>query len=184
MGREIRSVPPGWEHPKTERANHRLGIMEEDFQPLHDHSADDAFKEWMDEYQTWLLSKFAKVRQEHPDLNYDAARPYHCFCAWHGEPPDPKYYRPPWKEEEATWLQMYETVSEGTPVSPAFATKEELVDYLVAHGDFWDQKRGHGGWKRENAERFVGVGWAPSMMVRSTPEGNEIKTPRDGIIGT
>jgi hypothetical protein len=115
------------------------------YQPLHDMDVETAFRNWMDEWSKWVGLEFIRVRLEHPDLKYDAARPYHCFCNWHGEPPDPKYYRPPWTEAEATWFQMYATVSEGTPVSPPFATKEELVEYLVANGDYWDQKRGHGG---------------------------------------
>jgi hypothetical protein len=77
-----------------------------------------------------------------------------------------------------TWFQVYETVSEGTPVTPPFATKEELVDYLVANGDFWDQHRGDGGWSRENAEAFVGAGFAMSLVV-NTATGT-IKAPRDG----
>ena len=73
-----------------------------------------------------------------------------------------------------TWWQVYETVSEGTPVTPPFETQEELVEYLVANGDFWDQsRRAKGGssmpcgpWPREQAKKFVlGRGWAPSLIV-------------------
>lgn len=87
-------------------------------------------------------------------------------------------YRPDWKPEEATWFQMYETVSEGTPVTPPFETREELVEYLVANGCFWDQKRRARGlsgdwmrcspWTREEATKFVfGDGWMPSMTVQN-----------------
>lgn len=51
-----------------------------------------------------------------------------------GGPPQRACYCP-WKPEDATWLQVWETVSEGTPVTPPFATRQELVDYLVQHGD-------------------------------------------------
>ena len=68
---------------------------------------------------------------------------------------------------------MYETVSEGTPVTPHFAMKAELVDYLVEYGTFWDDGKG---WHREIAERFVDTGYAPSMII----ENDVIKTPRDG----
>jgi len=48
-------------------------------------------------------------------------RPYEPSAQdWAGGPPDKEYYRPAWTEEEATAFQMYETVSEGTPVSPFF----------------------------------------------------------------
>ncbi len=88
-------------------------------------------------------------------------------------PPDPEYYRPQWGEGLATWWQVYETVSEGTPVTPPFATREELVEYLVENGDFWDQARRKRGWtitdcapwSRATAEKFVlGSGCAPSMI--------------------
>jgi hypothetical protein len=55
-------------------------------------------------------------------------------------PPDPAYYRP-WKDDEATWYQVWETESEGTPISPPFATREELVEYLVNNGGFSQVKR-------------------------------------------
>lgn len=189
MGREIRMVPPNWEHPKTTRPNHRLGRMEECYQPLYDNDFETAMQAWLDELEEW---KNGKMAEEAADPKFgtgiDTTQPYRSFCEWSHCAPTPEYYRPVWKED-CTWIQMYETVSEGTPVSPAFATPEELIDYLVANGDFWDQKRRAEGncsmecgpWKRENAERFVRGGWAPSMMVMHTAEGTEIKTARDGI---
>jgi hypothetical protein len=35
------------------------------------------------------------------------------------------------QDKEATWFQAWETVTEGTPVTPPFATTDELVDYLA-----------------------------------------------------
>lgn len=79
---------------------------------------------------------------------------------------------------EGEWWQVWETVSEGSPVTPAFATRDELITYLVEHGDAWDQKRGDGGWAREAAESFVGTGWAPSLI--GSP--GALREPRDGGI--
>jgi hypothetical protein len=70
------------------------------------------------------------------------------------------------------WWQVWETVSEGSPVSPAFATGEELVEYLVEGGDAWTRSRqakNEATWdkppSREAAMRFVfGAGWTPTMM--------------------
>lgn len=76
---------------------------------------------------------------------------------------------------EGSWWQVWETVSEGSPVTPAFATAQELIDYLVEYGDAWDQKRGDGGWNRTSAENFVGSGWSPSMVL----EAGEIKTAKN-----
>lgn len=63
------------------------------------------------------------------------------------------------------WWQVWETVSEGSPVTPAFATDAELIDYLVAEGDAWTQGRGDGGWTLENAVAFVSAGWAMSGIM-------------------
>ncbi len=105
--------------------------------------------------QEWLDGLAAHKPEEHDGDDY---------WEWWGPPPDREYHRP-WKDEEATWFQLWETVSEGTPVSPPFATAEELVQYLATNGDHWDQKRGRGGWGIESARSFVAAGWAPSFAV-------------------
>lgn len=106
-------------------------------------------------------------------------------CDGEGLDPDVKEVYDAWEQTpipNGSWWQVWETVSEGSPVTPAFATDAELIDYLVVNGDARDQKRGDGGWSRENAEKFVSVGWAPSAMVVSGPEGAAMHTPRDGGI--
>lgn len=165
MGREIRKVPANWEHPKQE------GRYDGRLQPMFDRTFADAAREWKDEYAAW-------ERGERPDYCKDENRALE-FWEWHGGPPDRAYYRP-WQDSEAAWFQVWETVSEGTPVTPPFATRDELIDYLATHGDLWDQKRGDGPWEREAAAKFVNRGWAPSMIVESTPSGNQVFAPRDG----
>lgn len=160
MGREVRKVPPHWDHPDQERGS---GL-----QPMFDQRFEDAAREWKEGFAAWEARTDENWREDRGE-----------WWEWHGEPPDRAYYRP-WRDEEATWFQVWETVTEGTPVTPPFATKEELVDHLVAKGDDWDQQRGNGGWNREAAERFVGAGWAPSMMVERTARGTTIHEPRDG----
>ena len=158
MGREIRMVPPNWEHPKKRAYNPRTNQMEDNYQPMYDRGYHEACKEWYKECSEYTPDG---------DCQY-----YH---EWAGNPPDEDYHRPDWKDEEQTWIQVYETVSEGTPVTPPFATKEELVDYLVENGDFWDQSRGHGGWSRESAESFVDSGWRPTGIM----QGGNVKMARD-----
>lgn len=72
--------------------------------------------------------------------------------------------------------QVWETVSEGSAITPVFATREALIDYLVEGGDGWDRKRGDGGWSRENAESFVNAAWAPSLI----GVAGDLHAPRDG----
>ena len=149
MGREIRRVVPNWEHPKKEHSDQ--------YQPLYDRSFEEACKEWVKGFESWLDGT-------HPDFKEYGDK--YTYWEWEGEPPDRKYYRPHWADEDATWYQLYETVSEGTPVSPPFETKKELVDYLVENGDFWCQTRiDERPPTREQATRLVEGGWAPSMMM-------------------
>lgn len=53
---------------------------------------------------------------------------------WFGQAPDQEKYMPDWPEDERTHLMMYETTSEGTPISPAFETPEELARWLADNG--------------------------------------------------
>ncbi len=173
MGREIRMVPPNWSHPKLDPNGSNNPYRHEGFQPMHDEHYDDALTSW--------LADFDRIRA---DGVPDSEKEYYPrgLGDWFKDypPPDPDMYRT-WRDNEATWFQVWQTVSEGSPVTPPFATRAELVDYLVKHGDFWDQKRREGGWKREHAEKFVNAGWAPSMMVEVTAAGSIVKEPRDGI---
>ena len=61
--------------------------------------------------------------------------------------------------------QVWETVSEGSPISPVFATPEELVDYLAEGGDEWCRHSGNPPPSREAATKFVESGFAMSMIV-------------------
>lgn len=87
------------------------------------------------------------------------------------------------------WWQVWETVSEGSPVSPPFATPEELIDYLVEGGDAWTRDRqatGRASWdrppSREAATRFVlGTGWVPSVVVQHNPDGTVERKAGIGI---
>lgn len=47
----------------------------------------------------------------------------------HGKPCRERYM-PDWPERRKTHFQMYENVTEGTPVSPVMASKKELAQWL------------------------------------------------------
>lgn len=61
---------------------------------------------------------------------------------------------PQWNSEEATCYQIYENVSEGTPVSPVFETTSAMEDWIVAN------------WKitNEAAKKFIELGYAPTFV--------------------
>ena len=173
MGREVRMVPPNWAHP--ERDPEKNQYRHKGLQPMYDERFDDRFAEWLADFDRVRAGNLNEIERECYTSDFPLAE----WLLDEGTPLDPTYYRP-WHDEEATWFQVWETVSEGTPVTPPFATQAELVDYLVANGDEWDRKRGHGGWPRAAAEQFVGRGWSPSMVVEKTETGTKIFEPRDG----
>jgi hypothetical protein len=51
-----------------------------------------------------------------------------------GHRPDPSDYMPNWPDSERTHVQMYMTVSPGTPISPVCETPEDLARWLVDNG--------------------------------------------------
>lgn len=150
MGRQLRRVPPNWDHPK-QSCQHIYDKCErnECYIPLYDETYENAAETW--------LKDFKEYKAEEHDNIY--------FWDWHGMPPEIDSYRT-YKDEDATWYQVYETISEGTPVTPPFEKKEELIEYLVNYGDFWNQSRNERGYSKENAEKFVNEsGYAPSLVV-------------------
>lgn len=123
MGREIRRVPEGWEHPRKPNG---------DFQPMSDYTFADALDTWRGE------------------------RPYYDSDADHekDKPVDRGDYRPEW-DTDPTHYQFYENVTEGTPLSPVFATEQELEDWLVESGTC----------NREQAKAFIKRGYVPTFRV-------------------
>lgn len=91
------------------------------------------------------------------------------------ECPDPATYMPVFEipEAERGWC-LYETVSEGTPVTPVFGTAGQLVDHLVAVGEDW----GQGPYRREAAERLVATGSSFGSFV-SLGDGRVLHGARD-----
>jgi hypothetical protein len=78
------------------------------------------------------------------------------------EKPDPADYMPVFDvpEPELGWC-LYETVSEGTPVTPVFATAEDLIDHLATVGQDHDQQP----MRRASAETIVSTGGTIASMV-------------------
>lgn len=142
MGRELRRVPLGWEHPKNERGHH---------QPLHDRTFEEAYAEWAQERQDWLDDKDGERTRIQNKYYEGKDVPYERYA---GTSPDPKYYRPAWPDAVVMGYCMYETVSEGTPVSPVFAELQQLEDWLVEQGT-----------DRESAKAFCEHGWVPSFVM-------------------
>lgn len=57
--------------------------------------------------------------------------------------------------------QVWETVSEGSPISPVFADREGLIRWLMSPAYSWGVSQPL---TREQAENFTGSGWAPTFI--------------------
>jgi hypothetical protein len=71
------------------------------------------------------------------------------------------------KPPEGEGWQLWQTVSEGGPISPVFETPEELARWMASPAYTWGASK-HETISYESALSFVKSGWAPSFV--STPE--------------
>lgn len=145
MGREVRRVPKDWQHPKKENGR---------YQPMHDRSYRAAAEEWREAEAAWNRGEFPDYASEE-----NRKMPY---SEWAGEHPNEMYYMPDWTDAERTHYQMYETTSEGTPISPVMETPEELARWLADNGAsaFAGQTASYEAWLR-----VCQGGYAPSAMI-------------------
>lgn len=64
---------------------------------------------------------------------------------------------------EGEGWQLWQTVSEGGPISPVFATAEELAEWMASPAYTWGASK-HSRISYESALEFIKVGWAPSFV--------------------
>lgn len=120
MGREVRRVPADWQHPH-DGTTYRDGSIR--YISLFEGPFSVHLAEYEAEKAKWERGEFPSYADEDSKkLSYSE---------WDGDPPSAEDYMPEWTEEEKTHLMMYETCSEGSPISPAFKTPEELARWLV-----------------------------------------------------
>lgn len=127
MGREIRMVPKGWQHPKGDEGR---------YIPLLKGSFAHADAEWNDGHAAWQRGEVENYTPGESKWRPKPASALDCasYTEWSGERPSPDDYMPNFPEGTATMLMMYEDTSEGTPISPAFETPEELAHWLADTG--------------------------------------------------
>lgn len=153
MGREVRRVSASWQHPKD-----KAGA----YIPLFDSDYRERAQEWDDEWAKWqegLCKSYAPgvdwepIKEAYKDERY---------TDYAGPRPSPDDYMPNWPDAQRTHLMMYEDTSEGTPISPAFATPEELARWLADNGasSFADMTASYEQWLR-----VCNGGYAPSMVM-------------------
>jgi hypothetical protein len=145
MGRRLRRVPLDWTHPIATE-----GRDKGQPHPTYDKDYETAAIEWLESVRKWEAG-------EDPDrAGYEADEGRRVFY-WEYEsgPPDPAYYRHRrWTPGEATAYQVYENVTEGTPISPVLPDGDAVVSWLV--------EQGH---SERAARAFLESGYAPSFVM-------------------
>ena len=149
MGREVRRVPVNWNHPKDKKGK---------FIPLKDDYI-GALKYYRDDVDSFIkqMTKIIKKGSTklYDNIFNDSEELYDYLTEDSLEPPDIKEFMP-----SGSWYQLYENVSEGTPLSPTFEKPEELVDWLTNNKDYWGTQ-----WTKEGAEHIVNSGFAMSGIL-------------------
>ena len=124
MSREVRRVPLDWRHPVEPNPH-------------------------------WRPQQAGRRRRGDPESALHG--PEEMFTPLLGgardEDEDEADYMPDFGDADLGWC-LYETVTEGTPVTPVFATAEALIEYLCTVGQDWEQ----GPMRRASAEAIVRTG--------------------------
>ena len=131
MSFDVRRVPANWEHP-TERTN-----TGENYLPLLDQSFIEAVAEWKASYAAWERGErpsYFRAESYSTDLQY-----WEYECA---PPSDRSLHRPDWTQAERTHYQLYESVSEGTPVSRPMPSIDALAEWLANNKVQWGAMSG------------------------------------------
>ena len=111
MGRELRKVPANWQHPKDERGK---------YIPMFKEFYGDVLDTWIKQHYQWLDGTHKDLIKK-PELKKEI--PF--FALWDGDAPNiENYQKVKYCDEELTHIQLYETTSEGTPISPVFAKED------------------------------------------------------------
>lgn len=157
MSREIRRVPANWDHPQKEHKysgkQEYRSLMQWDYKEELETFFED-LKKYYKEYEEF---ETGEVFWEWKEYQKSKAQG-HTYEDWAWKPPTPPNpydYMP-----TGEWYQLFQTVSEWTPLSPPFETKWELIDWLSNNKDYWDTQ-----WSPEWAKHIVESGWAISGVM-------------------
>lgn len=117
MASELRRVHKDWQHPKKDGEYVRL-----------------FGGSWSANARRWDARKARWDAGERPDY----AGPEHTTLSyedWDGARPFVDEYMPDWPMAERTHFQLYECVTEGTPVSPVFDSVEAMIRWHADQGE-------------------------------------------------
>lgn len=121
MSRKIRRVTADWKHPKDENGK---------YIPQFEESYSKVLYEWLENKAKWDTGTHPDLRNE-PWLKDD----YSNYEEWAEKPNENYYNAQDFEEADLTHIQLYETITEGTPISPVFKASEfdKLCEYASAN---------------------------------------------------
>jgi hypothetical protein len=122
-GRVVRLVPKNFEHPKDGRGR---------FIPLFNGlDYERKRRSWLEQNQKWDKDPSIDSKDwEYKWVRKQGDEPL-LFSEWGGDIPRVEDYTSVRGTDNPSWFMMYEECSEGTPLSPAFETVDELAQYLA-----------------------------------------------------
>lgn len=151
MGREIRRVPKDWQHPKRKNGEF-IPLFEGRNITTEQQKWDEGAAKWAEGLRNDWNGGWKALEDDERGMTFED---------WYGGRPIADDYMPEWPEEECTHMMMYETTSEGTPISPAFETPEELARWLA------DNNASAFGGMTATYDQWLNTcktGWAPSAV--------------------
>jgi hypothetical protein len=110
-------VPKDWKHPVDAKGN---------FIPLHDNFS-ERLASWKKDKENWDNDQLEPYEKKAKDKGTS-------YEEWEGPAPEQVGYMPEWPVEQCTHYMMYKTCTEGSPISPACETPEELAQWLADNG--------------------------------------------------
>lgn len=169
MSREVRRVPANWNHPKTDIVDRNWNLR---YQSMIQLDYNEVYAEWEKELSEWkkaydLFSSWQAVELSVLNDKYEYEKKvvvntddnaYDMFVSTYWDaprPPNPRHYMP-----TGTWYQLFQTVSEGSPLSPPFETSDELIAWLENNNDFYGEK-----WSRDAIEYLLDGWYVCSWMI-------------------
>ena len=141
MSREVRRVPPDWNHPKDARGKY-IPLESGYIEYLHGKA----------QWERGFVSDYkGGWKPKDTEQNYS-------YEKYAGEK-RAEEHMPVWPESVCTHFQMYETTTEGTPLSPPLPSAEELAHWLADNGAsaFGDRNATYEQWLAT-----IKRSWAPS----------------------
>ena len=164
MSRELRMVKSDWEHPRDNEG--RYIPLFKDFNDVLSYWKEGK-RQWENGFTVdWTVSmSYKNIYGWKPKSTLDEHYRSMTWEEFDSQEPKKEEFMPTWSEEEKTHFQMYETTSEGTPISPVCGSAEELAHWLADNkaNTFADDTASY----ETGLHTIKGIGWAPSGVMKN-----------------